>query len=53
MINGKYMGTIECDLSEIESMLVDDEGYIVLLSNVKDKQDLIWKTPINMKDLCD
>ena len=53
MINGKYMGTIECDLSEIESMIVDDEGYIELLSNVKDKQDLIWKTPINMKDLCD
>lgn len=53
MINGKYMGTIECQLSEVESLFVDEEGYIELLSNTTDKVDRIWKTPINMKALCD
>ena len=53
MINGKYIGSIKCELGEVESLIVDEEGYIELLSNTKKKEDLIWKTPINMNDLCD
>ena len=28
MINSKYLGSIECELDEIESIIVDEEGYI-------------------------
>lgn len=52
MSSGTYLGSIECQLGEIESILVDEEGYIELLCNVKGSQDNIWKTPINMKLLC-
>jgi len=53
MMNDKYLGSVECELDEIESLIVDDEGYIELLSNTKDEKDCIWKTPINMKMLRD
>lgn len=53
MLNNKYMGTVKCELNEIESLIVDEEGYIELLCNTKDTKDYIWKTPINMKNLCD
>lgn len=52
MSSGTYLGSIECQLGEIESILVDEEGYIELLCNVKGSQDNIWKTPINMRMLC-
>lgn len=52
MNSSTYLGSIECQLGEIESILVDEEGYIELLCNVKGSQDNIWKTPINMKLLC-
>ena len=52
MVNGKYMGTVECELNELESIFVDDKGYIELLCNTKYLEDCIWKTPINMKKLC-
>lgn len=51
MVNGKYLGTINCDLSEVESAAVDDEGYMILLCNTTDNEDYIWKTPINIADL--
>lgn len=51
MQNGKYLGTIECDLSEVESAIVDDEGYMELLCNTTDEKDYIWKTPINIEEL--
>lgn len=51
MINGKYLGTIECDLSEVESAIVNNEGYMELLCNTTDEKDYIWKTPINIEDL--
>ena len=51
MVNLKYLGTIECNLSEVESAIVDDEGYMELLRKKKNKTDYIWKTPINIDDL--
>ena len=53
MREGKYLGSIECELNEIESLLVDEEGYIEIMSNTRELEDYIWKTPINMKMLCD
>ncbi len=53
MKNSRYLGSAECDLNEIESVLVDDEGYIELLCYNKTSKNSIWKTPINMKMLCD
>lgn len=53
VVNGTYLGSAECQLNEIESLIVDDEGYIEVLSNTKEKNDYIWKTPINMKMLCE
>lgn len=52
MINSKYLGSIECELDEIESIIVDEEGYIEVLCNVIGYPDYIWKTPFNMKLLC-
>ena len=51
MINSKYLGSIECELDEIESIIVDEEGYIEVLCNVIGYPDYIWKTPINLKKL--
>ena len=51
MVNLKYLGTVECDLSEVESAIVYDEGYMELLCNTKKNEDYIWKTPINIDDL--
>lgn len=53
MTKGKYLGTVECDLNEIESLLIDDEGYIEILCNTSEKEDYIWKSPLNMKMLCE
>ena len=53
MKGGKYLGSAECNLDEIESILVDEDGYIELLCNTKSRNDYIWKTPINMKKLCE
>lgn len=53
MMNNKYLGSVECELNELEGIIVDDEGYIELLSNTKDAEDCVWKTPINMKMLRD
>ena len=53
MEKGTYMGSVECQLNEIESIIVDDEGYIEILSNPPEMTDCIWKTPLNMKMLCE
>ena len=52
MAEGKYLGSIDCELDEIESIIVDEEGYIEVLCNIIGYPDYIWKTPINMKILC-
>lgn len=51
MIHGQYLGSIACELSEVESATVDDDGYLLLLSNYSTPTDIIWKTPINIEDI--
>lgn len=51
MREGTYLGTISCDLSEVESVIVDDEGYLEIMSNYTTSVDYIWKTRINIEDI--
>lgn len=51
MIHGKYLGSFKCELSEVESVIVDDEGYMQILANNTSGHDLIWKTGINIADI--
>jgi len=51
MVNGKYIGSVKCDLDEVESAEVDKDGYLILLANTKGETDNIWKTPINVAEL--
>lgn len=51
MKHGEYLGTIACDLSEVESAVADEDGYMLVLANTSDGQDYIWKTPINIGDI--
>lgn len=51
MENQKYLGSIECQINEVESIIVDEDGYIQLLCNTRHTTDYIWKTPINIKML--
>jgi len=46
---GTYLGTIEVDLGEVESAIVDNDGYLQLLVNTRN--DYIWKTNINIDDI--
>ncbi len=51
MRHGKYLGSISCDLSEVESAVCDKDGYMLLLCNTSDGVDYIWKTDINIEDI--
>ena len=51
MKHGMYLGTVQCELSEVESAAVDEDGYMLLLGNTSDYTDYIWKTPINIGDI--
>jgi glutamine cyclotransferase len=51
MKNGKYLGTISCDLSEVESCIVDKDGFLEILSNNSSSVDYIWKTDLNIETL--
>ena len=51
MPTGKYLGTISCDLSEVESCIVDKEGFLEILANNSSSTDYIWKTDINVDTL--
>lgn len=51
MKHGEYLGTVQCELSEVESAAVDEDGYMLLLGNTTDYTDYIWKTPINIEDI--
>lgn len=48
MINGRYLGTISCDLSEVESCIVDKDGFLEILANNSSSTDYIWKTDLNI-----
>lgn len=51
MKNGRYLGTLSCDLSEVESCIVDKDGFLEILANNTGKVDYIWKTDINVDTL--
>jgi hypothetical protein len=51
MKHGKYLGSFSCDLSEVESCIVDDEGFLEILANNTSGTDYIWKTDINIETL--
>ena len=51
MKNGRYLGTFSCDLSEVESCIVDDDGFLEILSNNSSSTDYIWKTDLNINTL--
>ena len=51
MYEGTYLGSLRCDLSEVESCFVDDEGFLEILANNSSREDYIWKTPIKPADL--
>jgi hypothetical protein len=47
----KYLGTIRVNIDEIESVIVDNDGFIQILCNNTTVVDYIWKTPLNVYDL--
>ncbi len=51
MKNGRYLGTITCDLSEVESCIVDSDGFLEILANNSGGEDYIWKTELNADTL--
>ena len=51
MKNGRYLGTLSCDLSEVESCIVDKDGFLEILSNNSSGVDYIWKTDLNIETL--
>ena len=47
-----YLGSFKVTLGEIESVVVNNNGYVELLINhAGTYNEYIWKTPINVKDL--
>ena len=51
MKNGRYLGTISCDLSEVESCIVNKDGFLEILANNSSSVDYIWKTDLNIETL--
>ncbi|MBR3125652.1 MAG: fibronectin type III domain-containing protein [Mogibacterium sp.] len=51
MKNGRYLGTFTCDLSEVESCIVDKDGFLEILANNTSSTDYIWKTDLNIETL--
>lgn len=51
MKNGRYLGTFSCDLSEVESCIVDKDGFLEILANNSSNEDYIWKTDLNINTL--
>ena len=51
MKNGRYLGTFSCDLSEVESCIVDKDGFLEILANNSSNEDYIWKTGLNIDTL--
>lgn len=51
MKNGRYLGTLSCELSEVESCIVDKDGFLEILANNSSSVDYIWKTDLNIETL--
>lgn len=48
--DSKYLGTLKLTLGEIESLVVNDKGFLELLINTPSK-DYIWTTELNVEEL--
>ena len=53
MREGKYLGSFSCDLSEVESAIVNKDGFLEILANNYGRDDYIWRTNINIETLAD
>ena len=51
MKHGKYLGSLTCDLSEVESAVVNKDGFLEILANNKSKEDYIWRTDLNIETI--
>lgn len=51
VIDGKYMGSIQVKLGEIESAIVNNKGYLEILINATSWTDYVWRTPLKISDL--
>jgi glutamine cyclotransferase len=49
MRHDKYIGTISCKLSEVESASVNEDGFLEVLSNGRGNANYIWRTDFNIK----
>lgn len=53
MRNGTYLGTLTCDLSEVESAIVNKDGFLEILANNTGSEDYIWRTDVNIETLAE
>lgn len=53
MRNGMYYGSISCDLSEVESAIVNNDGFLEILANNTSGTDYIWRTNLNIETLAE
>ena len=51
MRSGMYLGSFSCDLSEVESAIVNKDGFLEILANNSGGTDYIWRTNINIDTL--
>lgn len=51
MKNGRYLGSFSCDLSEVESCIVNKDGFLEILANNSGSTDYIWRTDINIETI--
>ena len=53
MRNGTYLGSFSCDLSEVESAIVNKDGFLEILANNTSGEDYIWRTDVNIETLAE
>ena len=53
MRTGMYLGSFSCDLSEVESAIVNKDGFLEILANNTSGEDYIWRTDVNIETLAE
>ena len=53
MREGMYLGSFSCDLSEVEDVIVNEDGFMEILANNSGSPDYIWRTGINIETLAE
>lgn len=53
MRSGNYLGSFSCDLSEVESAIVNKDGFLEILANNASGSDYIWRTDVNIATLAE